>query len=357
MSTLDNMFEEREVVREASRWWWLFLLTGIAWLVFSLVIFRFDMTSAASIAILFGIVAIVAGVDEFMAIGVSTTGWKIVHGLLGVIFIVVGIFAFVHPGSTFEALAAVIGFFFLFKGIFDIAVAFATKGEFEMWWVQLIVGPHRDRPGVLGRRKLPPEGDPADRLRGDRRALEGDHRHLPRLQAQVASEADRASLRRENERRRGLARNPLLGVYRIAPMRRAALSLAVLVAALGFAVAGCGGEEEATPTPETVTGTLPTETTSRRRRRAPRPRPRVEGDPVAGKAVFTGASGCTGCHTLADAGATGTVGPNLDETKPSADLVVDRVTNGLGNMPSFKDSLTEQQIADVAAYISQSAGS
>lgn len=140
MSTLDNMFEEREVVREAARWWWLFLLAGIAWLVFSLVIFRFDITSAKSIAILFGIVAIVAGVDEFMAIGVSTTGWKIVHGLLGVIFIVVGIFAFAHPGSTFEALAALIGFFLLFKGILDLAVAFATKAEFDMWWVQLVVG-------------------------------------------------------------------------------------------------------------------------------------------------------------------------------------------------------------------------
>jgi uncharacterized membrane protein HdeD (DUF308 family) len=140
MSTLDNIFEEREVVREAARWWWLFLLAGIAWSVFALVIFRFDMTSAASIAILFGIIAIIAGVDEFMAIGVSTTGWKIVHGLLGVIFIVVGIFALAHPWSTFEVLAAVIGFFLLFKGIFDISVAFMTKAEFELWWVQLVVG-------------------------------------------------------------------------------------------------------------------------------------------------------------------------------------------------------------------------
>jgi uncharacterized membrane protein HdeD (DUF308 family) len=140
MSTIDNMFEEREVAREAARWWWVFLLTGIAWLVFSLIIFRFDITSAASIAVLFGVVAIVAGVNEFMAMAVSTTGWKIVRGLLGVIFIVVGIFAFIEPGSTFTALASVVGFFFLFKGIFDITVAIATKGEFDLWWLQLIAG-------------------------------------------------------------------------------------------------------------------------------------------------------------------------------------------------------------------------
>jgi len=81
-----------------------------------------------------------------------------------------------------------------------------------------------------------------------------------------------------------------------------------------------------------------------------------EGDPVAGKAIFTGASGCTGCHTLADAGSSGTVGPNLDDAKPSFDLAFDRVTNGQGAMPSFKTSLTDQQRADVAAYVSSVAG-
>ena len=58
-----------------------------------------------------------------MAIGVSTTGWKIVHGLLGVIFIIVGIFAFAHPGTR-SKLAALIGFFLLFKGILDLANVF-----------------------------------------------------------------------------------------------------------------------------------------------------------------------------------------------------------------------------------------
>ena len=74
-----------------------------------------------------------------------------------------------------------------------------------------------------------------------------------------------------------------------------------------------------------------------------------------GKQVFETA-GCKSCHTLKDAGATGTVGPNLDEAKPPASLVVDRVTNGKGVMPSFSGQLTPQQIADVAAYVSSVAG-
>jgi mono/diheme cytochrome c family protein len=112
------------------------------------------------------------------------------------------------------------------------------------------------------------------------------------------------------------------------------------------ALGGCGGEEETTPTPETVEGTLPTE---------PGPAPAGEGDAANGKDVYVSA-GCTTCHTLSDAGSTGTVGPNLDETTPDAALVVDRVTNGAGAMPAFKDRLSEQEIADVAAYVSSVAG-
>ena len=77
------------------------------------------------------------------------------------------------------------------------------------------------------------------------------------------------------------------------------------------------------------------------------------GDAAAGKAIFTSA-GCVGCHTLKAAGATGTVGPNLDDAKPDAALVIDRVTNGKGVMPSFKGQLNEKQIQDVAAFVVQS---
>lgn len=81
----------------------------------------------------------------------------------------------------------------------------------------------------------------------------------------------------------------------------------------------------------------------------------VVADAAAGKSVFSEA-GCGSCHALADAGAGGAVGPNLDETKPAATLVVDRVTNGKGAMPAFDGQLSEQQIADVAAYVSSVAG-
>jgi mono/diheme cytochrome c family protein len=76
---------------------------------------------------------------------------------------------------------------------------------------------------------------------------------------------------------------------------------------------------------------------------------------TSGKDIFS-AAGCTGCHTLKDAGSTGTVGPDLDQAKPAESRVIDRVTNGKGVMPSFKDRLTKQQIAAVAKYVSSAAG-
>jgi cytochrome c6 len=76
--------------------------------------------------------------------------------------------------------------------------------------------------------------------------------------------------------------------------------------------------------------------------------------PTDGKSIF--ATSCGSCHTLSDAGTTGAVGPNLDDSKPPKELVVDRVTNGQGAMPSFKDSLDADQIQAVADYVAGAAG-
>lgn len=79
------------------------------------------------------------------------------------------------------------------------------------------------------------------------------------------------------------------------------------------------------------------------------------GDATAGEAVFKSA-GCSGCHTLKAAGATGTVGPNLDQLKPPLSKVVTQVLNGGAQMPPFKGQLSDKQIADVAAFVVKSTG-
>ena len=148
------------------------------------------------------------------------------------------------------------------------------------------------------------------------------------------------------------------------PAKRLGVFLAVCIALFAaqmtavVLLAEVGEEEEeptaheaepTEPTETTATETTPTETTETTGTT------QATGDPVAGKDVFASA-GCVSCHTLADAGATGAVGPNLDAAKPAYDKVVDRVTNGMGVMPPFKDTLSAQQIQDVAAYVSSVAG-
>jgi uncharacterized membrane protein HdeD (DUF308 family) len=132
--------ESRQVVKEAARFWWLFLVTGILWIIVSLILFRFDYTSVAAVSILFGIVALFFGVNEFFGLGAMTTGWKIVHIGLGILFIIAGIIALARPYDTFATLAAIIGFFLVIKGVFDIVVSFVTKDDIPIWWLQLIIG-------------------------------------------------------------------------------------------------------------------------------------------------------------------------------------------------------------------------
>lgn len=131
------------------------------------------------------------------------------------------------------------------------------------------------------------------------------------------------------------------------------IRLFIAVCALLFAaqigavvwVTGTQEVEEATAAETTPAETTPTETT-------PAAGP---GDAAAGKQVFQSA-GCVSCHTLKDAGASGVVGPNLDDAKPPYALVVERVTHGKGVMPSFSDRLDATQIQNVAKYVSSVAG-
>ncbi len=104
---------------------------------------------------------------------------------------------------------------------------------------------------------------------------------------------------------------------------RAIATLATAVAAL--ALAGCGGGES---TPEAA--------------------------PTAGERVFDEA-GCGDCHALDAAGSSGRTGPDLDEVRPSAAEVEQQVREGGGGMPSFEDDLSDEQIRDVAEFVSSSA--
>jgi uncharacterized membrane protein HdeD (DUF308 family) len=120
--------------------WWLMLVTGIAWTLVSVILLRFDYTSVYSISLLFGFVAIAAGVMEIAAIAMADGWWKLLHAILMVVYIGAGIVAFASPGDTFRALAAIFSFFLIFAGTFDIIFSISVRKQIEVWWLQLVGG-------------------------------------------------------------------------------------------------------------------------------------------------------------------------------------------------------------------------
>jgi uncharacterized membrane protein HdeD (DUF308 family) len=133
-------YDAMMAAKTVSRAWWVFLVAGVLWLIMSLIVFRMELSTVYAVSILFGIVAIAAGIDEFLGLAAVHGGWKWLHGILGVIFVVAGIVALANPDWTFLALASIIGWWFLFKGAFDVILAFVIKGAVDHWWLQLVVG-------------------------------------------------------------------------------------------------------------------------------------------------------------------------------------------------------------------------
>jgi uncharacterized membrane protein HdeD (DUF308 family) len=124
----------------ARRFWWVFLVTGLTWLLFAGILFRFNYLTVNSIAILFGIAAFASGANQFGVAGFVSGGWKIAHALLGIVFVAAGVIAILNPGGTFVALAAVIGLLLIFQGTFDLSSAFMARAQAPAWWLQLLAG-------------------------------------------------------------------------------------------------------------------------------------------------------------------------------------------------------------------------
>ena len=120
--------------------WWLLLLFGIGWTIVGVILLRFDYTTVRAISILFGVVIICAGLFEIAALIVARGWWKLLHALLIVVCFVAGIVAFIHPGNTFLALAAVFSFFLVFAGTIDIISSISARKVIDVWWLQLIAG-------------------------------------------------------------------------------------------------------------------------------------------------------------------------------------------------------------------------
>jgi len=130
----------RAAVADAARYWWVFIVTGILWLIISLIVLRFTTTSVTTVGILIGVVFLFAGITEIMVAGVTSGGWKVVHIILAVLFLVTAIWGFANPKDAFWALASVVGFILVIYGGVELAEAIVTRDINPLWWLGLTLG-------------------------------------------------------------------------------------------------------------------------------------------------------------------------------------------------------------------------
>ena len=138
VAAMDYDYEPVEVTQGSGKWWVL-LLTGVGWIIISVIVLRADLDSALTVGYLVAGFLVALGMMEFVAIGV-TEGWKWLHIALGVLFVVGGVLALTEPFQTYMMLASLLGLLLVLKGTFDFVAALASRRVSDLWWMLLIAG-------------------------------------------------------------------------------------------------------------------------------------------------------------------------------------------------------------------------
>ena len=129
----------RDALRSLTRSWWLFLILGILWILFGMFVLSYNVGSLLALAIFAGVAFIMTGINQFLSFGRVEGGWRWLYLVGGVLSILAGIIAFVWPHRTLLVISVVLAWFLVFKGIVDIVSAFTNHGR-PYWWVGLILG-------------------------------------------------------------------------------------------------------------------------------------------------------------------------------------------------------------------------
>ena len=135
----DGRQSTAESLSMVGKYWWLWLVAGIVWIIVGFVILQFDDSSIRAVGIIIGVMFLIAGL-QYVVVGTQAEGWNWLWYIFGGFLIVGGLVAMFNPERTFVAIANIIGFIFLMIGIIWIIEAFATKTYNDLWWLTLITG-------------------------------------------------------------------------------------------------------------------------------------------------------------------------------------------------------------------------
>ena len=128
----------RDAIRRLASSWWLFLILGVLWMLFGMFVLSYNVGSLLALAVFAGVTFVMTGITQVLAAG-RVDSWKWLYLIGGVLSILAGIMAFIWPGSTLLVLSVILAWFLVFKGIVDVIGALALIGR-PWWWVTLILG-------------------------------------------------------------------------------------------------------------------------------------------------------------------------------------------------------------------------
>jgi uncharacterized membrane protein HdeD (DUF308 family) len=119
--------------------WWMFLLTGIAWLVIAMIVLRFSIASVAAVGVLMGVVFLAGWFSELLIASVRHR-WRWAHLLMGILFLFAAFWSFASPFSAFWALAAIFGLLLVFRGSLDLVTSISARDGNAVWWLGMVAG-------------------------------------------------------------------------------------------------------------------------------------------------------------------------------------------------------------------------
>jgi uncharacterized membrane protein HdeD (DUF308 family) len=119
--------------------WWMFLVTGIAWLVISVIVLRFRITSVVAVGVLMGVVFLGGWLSELL-IASMRARWRWAHMLMALLFLFAALWSFASPFGAFWALAAIFGLLLVFRGSLDLVTSISSREINPAWWLGMIAG-------------------------------------------------------------------------------------------------------------------------------------------------------------------------------------------------------------------------
>jgi uncharacterized membrane protein HdeD (DUF308 family) len=132
--------EARETAEGLTAFWWLWLVTGMIWIVAALVVLQFDQASVKTVGLIIGLLFLFAGVQQFTAAALTDGGARWLAIGFGALLTVAGIVSLFNPKNTFAGMADILGFLFLCVAATWIVEAFVTRDVNDLWWLTLISG-------------------------------------------------------------------------------------------------------------------------------------------------------------------------------------------------------------------------